>query len=634
MTELAAFIGHSFTADDSDVVREFLDFFETVQDMGIDFSWDHAERAEPKLLAQKVLEKMSDKNLFVGICTARECVIDSKKLSPGFWNKGVLKGNRNSFRSKTSDWILQEIGVAKGRAMDIILLVEEGVRDPGGLQGDLEFIPFRRSAPAESFIKLLEMIRSLSPRPIDTETGLVQQPPESEDERQPGDEPLAEALTPTADWTYSKYSFGLLLSIMSEDEAKEAEIHEAYIATLDAEDTAALACWKAERLYLQFRHRKKDTLARVVALSQANPDEPRILGYLAAIHDSYEQFDVAADYHEKAALKRTDETAQLRSLCLAALCYAKARDNESRERLLDQAAELGSGQPEETIILEALSDIAKAEADDDAYLALNEAIINRKPDDHSRRFATAYKYSELDRDDLALYHYRLLAPASPTWGNWNNLAVSQNTLELPARAVESYRRAEALGGTLAMSNLAHKFIAAGFLPEAQGLCDRATAMPNYDKSIGGAITALKTMETTEADKEKEIVDKTHPRRALHIGYGNACLKPKLADSQAVWSAPNGEVSITVKGRNLEGETRVMPESMAWLVRGDPQASQALKFKGTIRGRGAVFTRWIVGEEAETSVSGIMAFSDDGHGIDVYEHGGKSKEKLYEMRRAP
>ena len=64
---------------------------------------------------------------------------------------------------KTSDWIIQEIGLAIGRGCKVILLVESGVRHPGGLQGSLEYIEFDRSAPEKAFKKLLQMISHMVP---------------------------------------------------------------------------------------------------------------------------------------------------------------------------------------------------------------------------------------------------------------------------------------------------------------------------------------------------------------------------------------------------------------------------------------------------------------------------------------
>lgn len=44
MSRISAFVGHSFTDNDKDLVDKFLDYFDTLKDMDIGFSWDHAEK--------------------------------------------------------------------------------------------------------------------------------------------------------------------------------------------------------------------------------------------------------------------------------------------------------------------------------------------------------------------------------------------------------------------------------------------------------------------------------------------------------------------------------------------------------------------------------------------------------------
>jgi hypothetical protein len=48
--------------------------------------------------------------------------------------------------------------------MSIIIFLEENVREPGGLYGNIEYIPFSRTNPQASFDKLLQMLLSLSPK--------------------------------------------------------------------------------------------------------------------------------------------------------------------------------------------------------------------------------------------------------------------------------------------------------------------------------------------------------------------------------------------------------------------------------------------------------------------------------------
>ncbi|MDA1107970.1 MAG: hypothetical protein O2845_06320 [Proteobacteria bacterium] len=112
MTELNAFVGHSFTEDDAAVVRKFLDYFDQIKKFGISFEWDHAKAAEPRELAAKVLALIQGKNLFIGICTKKERGVGPGSLQRGWFNKSILKGSEVDFSWKTSDWIIQEIGLA------------------------------------------------------------------------------------------------------------------------------------------------------------------------------------------------------------------------------------------------------------------------------------------------------------------------------------------------------------------------------------------------------------------------------------------------------------------------------------------------------------------------------------------
>lgn len=44
MNQIKAFVGHSFAKEDEEVVRSFLDFFDSVKGMVIGFDWEHAKK--------------------------------------------------------------------------------------------------------------------------------------------------------------------------------------------------------------------------------------------------------------------------------------------------------------------------------------------------------------------------------------------------------------------------------------------------------------------------------------------------------------------------------------------------------------------------------------------------------------
>lgn len=134
MKEIKAFVGHSFSKADAGLVRTFLDYFDNISKLYTTFSWVHAETAAPLELAQKVLSLIDGQNVFIGICTKKEQILGGRLLSVPFLRQHLL-ARSSDVSWKTSDWVIQEIGLAKGRGMELVLLIEHGVRKPGGLQG-------------------------------------------------------------------------------------------------------------------------------------------------------------------------------------------------------------------------------------------------------------------------------------------------------------------------------------------------------------------------------------------------------------------------------------------------------------------------------------------------------------------
>src|SRR5580704_14383987 len=150
MADLRAFVAHSFLNADEKIVRAFVDHFTTLEKADIGFTWDHAEEAQALPLSTKVLEKIEGKNVFIGICTRKEYAIDGSKLK-WIWTNAL--GKQSDLQWKASDWIIQEIGMAVGRKMSIVIFLEDGVREPGGLYGNMEYIRFTRERPKDCFDK-------------------------------------------------------------------------------------------------------------------------------------------------------------------------------------------------------------------------------------------------------------------------------------------------------------------------------------------------------------------------------------------------------------------------------------------------------------------------------------------------
>jgi len=209
MNEIKAFVAHSFSLSDKELTDIFIEHFRNLEKVLQNFSWDHAQEAEPVPVSDKVLNKIEGKNVFVAICSRYERVIGQSAITRvPFLRFATI--NEEKIKWKSSDWIIQEIGLAVGRKMKVIVFLEEGLRTPGGLIGDIEYIPFSRSNLLPSFEKLLQMLGSLSPKTTPS-AALVETAAAPEEQK--GAQGTPDHLEPKDDWDQEKYDSAVFRAI-------------------------------------------------------------------------------------------------------------------------------------------------------------------------------------------------------------------------------------------------------------------------------------------------------------------------------------------------------------------------------------------------------------------------------------
>jgi hypothetical protein len=117
--------------------------------------------------------------------------------------------------------------------MSLILLIEDGVRKPGGLQGDIEYISFNRKAPEKAFLRLTEMVAALGSfnAAATHQTALVvtSPPPSAEDKSEP--EEYESWLSPKPEWSDEQFDNALMFSMFKDDGAASERLTEAYHAS-------------------------------------------------------------------------------------------------------------------------------------------------------------------------------------------------------------------------------------------------------------------------------------------------------------------------------------------------------------------------------------------------------------------
>jgi tetratricopeptide (TPR) repeat protein len=236
-----------------------------------------------------------------------------------------------------------------------------------------------------------------------------------------------------------------------------------------------------------------------------------------------------------------------------------------------------------------------------------EAALREDPNDPKFRFDVAYKYGDKGASAFALAHYRRLLAANPTDDTYlNNAGVAAERLKLPIRAADYYGKAGDAGSTLAMSNLASKYLEAGFIEAAREQLDRAQEETAVNDRVYTTLAALAESQSSEDTKLKELRDHAGALTTWRLREVDALLGvvPPWSTLQGVYAGTPSGLLISV---NVSGE-------VAGTLQRD--YSEEAKITGTIEGS---IVRFSWGQErtgllasflGPSKGEGIAFFSDD------------------------
>ncbi|MFA6471001.1 MAG: hypothetical protein WCU00_03085 [Candidatus Latescibacterota bacterium] len=653
MSVIKAFVGHSFTDDDKTLNRTFLDYFDLIKSMDIGFTWEHAEAAQPRELAEKVKNLIRDKNLFIGICTRKERVIGPDTLERCWIKRKSLRSHERNFLWKTSDWIIQEIGLAVGREMDIILLKEEGLRSPGELQGSIEYIEFNRQYPERSFGKILEMIRAIIPKSDRTAIQeLNTSIPENAPQEQRKNENDNWWLDPKPEWSFEFFRMALWISINKDDSETEGKIADVFPKSPEGCCPSGLARLNAYRYYSRLFLGKESSLDKMERLAKENPEVEDVQLYLGKAYEIYKEYEKSGKVFKITSEITHDK--RLYYLGEAAKAYLRGgMKPESEEIIAQMKQEVINSDVGEGTLVTKLREIAEIESEIDIYYGLSESLLDLKPDDTDTRFNLAYKYSQGNEQKLSLFHYLRIPENMRGGGAWNNLAVQYDRLQIVGSSIKSYRKAEKAENTLAMSNIARTFYQAGFLQEAEDICMKAQNIKNFDKNIYNDLARIKEIPGEEMKKEEEIVKEVSYYSDFYKAYGRAFCKTNPSDCIGQWEGPKCSLNLEIKGNSFIAEGTYESSYRSGLLALGTSAiplqtkKHIVKYIGTISGLSVkcVMTEEDCEEKVVTTTnlysSGLadrterkvlMVISDSFNEIQVYDKNSQESQKLYTLKK--
>ncbi|MBI5149264.1 MAG: hypothetical protein HZA28_00635 [Candidatus Omnitrophica bacterium] len=567
---IKAFVGHSFDSEDESIITAFKKMFNSLR-TSMAFEWEDAEATQIKPLSKKVPQKMADKNLFIGIFTRKHIELELKQLIPSKpWNKNKYVIRRADCAYGTSYWITQESGYAIAQGMVTLFLIEKGVRELKGLHADMEHIYFERGKESECFVKLNEALgQFLSESKINNgKKGSNIPPKQSEkDIATAASENIAVQEATEADEAQEvkkhkekkddKYYFReMYFALLEKENAKFEQLKNEVFEKYKADEDGTIE-WQAKVLSLESLLTQKDVLNDLKELQKKKPENALIAYYIGEEYEKYKNYEQAIDEYLKSARLEKQVGSKLHRVSLAAHAYVKnGQKNEAINILLKELHE-DSPDDEKRLIYGYLADIAKAMEDNELFTVFAEKALAINPSNSSLRFSLAYKYSNMDKDVLALYHYNILAANSPDSSNCNNLGVAYASLGMPSKAVESYIRASELGATISRANLAQKLLNEGFIDYANNQLKEAMKSEDYEKdNVGRALLRIDSIREEENKKEKEALEGIAGERRFKQDYADAYSIGFIV-SEALsgeWNSKHGKIEIHLEsGNNLYGK---------------------------------------------------------------------------------
>src|SRR3546814_14333800 len=123
-----------------------------------------------------------------------------------------------------------------------------------------------------------------------------------------------------------------------------------------------------------------------------------------------------------------------------------------------------------------------------------------------------------------------------------------------------------------MSNLAYRFLHAGFLDEAKSVCEEAAKVPDHHQNVDTALATIKGALEKESEAEKKVLSIAQDCSGFYRNVGIALIAGEVTEISSTWSYEGTELSVSISGgvfsargsvkANKSGERRVGKEGVS------------------------------------------------------------------------
>src|SRR3546814_10172038 len=91
-----------------------------------------------------------------------------------------------------------------------------------------------------------------------------------------------------------------------------------------------------------------------------------------------------------------------------------------------------------------------------------------------------------------------------------------------------------------MSNLAYRFLHAGFLDEAKSVCEEAAKVPDHHQNVDTALATIKGALEKESEAEKKVLSIAQDCSGFYRNVGIALIAGEVTEISSTWSYERSE----------------------------------------------------------------------------------------------
>jgi tetratricopeptide (TPR) repeat protein len=297
--------------------------------------------------------------------------------------------------------------------------------------------------------------------------------------------------------------------------------------------------------YLQFAYaHEQNGFNELLRLSKLSDTQSLASFYLGLCYENLKEFDKAVESLAKSVETATPDTKPSRLVNLAVAQLNSGKPSSAISTLVNALEQTSN---EKRIILyQGLAQIFHKTGDNELRALALELAVDEKPQDTDIRFSAAWSYSANGIRDMGFLHYSAELSVNPDDpAALNNLGVACQDFGLPISAIRNYRRALDNSNSLAGSNLAYRYLDAGFLSEAKKVLEEAKNMKEPHRNVGTATAALSERDEKEDVTTNQILERARKEQVFFKEYANAYFYKRVDEFAGEWRISGGSEIFTV-----------------------------------------------------------------------------------------